>query len=156
MQKYLTFLLNEEEYAVEVIKVREVIHYTEITEVPNTSPYVAGVISLRGVIIPVLDFKKCTGSSLKQESQKKRIIVVNYRKSLAGIPVDLVKEVINVFPEDFRPVPQLMDKEKLEFMDRVIEYKDRFIMVLKTPVLIDYLRYENQLRKSRCINMGQG
>lgn len=142
-QKYLVFLLNEEEYAVDVVKVKEIIPYTEVTEVPNTSPYVSGVISLRGVVIPVLDFKKCAGASSKPQIQKDRIIIVNYHKFLAGIPVDFVKEVVNIFPENFRPDPQFMGKEKIEFLHGIIEYKDRFIMVLKISVLLNYLRHEN-------------
>jgi purine-binding chemotaxis protein CheW len=142
-QRYLVFLLNEEEYAVEVVKVKEIIQYTEVTEVPNTSPYVSGVISLRGVVIPILDFKRCVGSSLKQQIIKDRIIIINYHKFLAGIPVDFVKEVVNIFPENIRLDPQFMGKEKMEFLHGIIEYKDRFIMVLKTSVLLDYLRHEN-------------
>lgn len=142
-EKYLIFLLNEEEYAIEVIKVKEVIQYREVTEIPNTSPFVSGVISLRGIVIPILDFKRCAGSSSKQQIKKDRIIIINYHKFLAGIPVDFVKEVVNISPENFRPVPQFMGKEKMEFLNGIIEYKDRFIMALKTSVLLNYLRHEN-------------
>ena len=143
VQKYLSFRLDSEEYAIEVFKIKEVIKYPEVTEVPNVTPYVKGVMSLRGVVIPVLDFKKCLGFSDNQLIQRTRIIIIMHKKYIAGLPVDSVEEVININGDKIRPVPQFMGKDKLEFLKGIIEYRDRFIMILKTSTLLEHIRNEN-------------
>lgn len=130
--QYLRFTINNEVYAVDVKNVREIINYIEPTEVPNASPYVKGVISLRGSIIPVINFSLC--------HNKKNIIIIGYKNYTAGLPVDKVREVIYVAEDKFSPVPQFVEKEKVEFYKGIIEYKDLFIMVLKTETLLAYLK----------------
>src|SRR3970040_2547752 len=95
-QKYLVFQIDNEEYAVEVFKIKEIINDAEVTEIPNTSPYVKGVISRRGVIIPILDLRKYLGFDDSQPRRKIRIIIGGHKQSLAGLPVDSVREVESV------------------------------------------------------------
>ena len=141
--KYLMFQLNNEEYAVEVAKIKEVINYSEAVEVPNASPYVKGVISRGGVVIPLLNLKKCFGFPDTQPNKKVRIIVIGHKQHIAGLPVDSIVEVKSLTSNKVSPVPQFMEKEKVEFLRGIIECDDRFIMVLKTSALLECLRYEN-------------
>lgn len=142
-QRYLNFWLDNEEYAIELSEIKEVIIYMEVTEVPNITPYIRGVISLRGVIIPVLDFKKCLGLSGIQHMQKPRIVIISHKKYIAGLPVDSVKGVINVSSDMVNPIPRFMERERIEFLKGVIEYKDRFVMLIKTDTLLEYIKNEN-------------
>ena len=141
--RYIMFKIDNEEYAVEVYKIKEVINYAEVTEIPNLSPYVKGVISLRGTVIPILDIKKCFGFPDSQPTKKARIIVINFKEHIAGLPVDSVEEVKNISGGTIIPVPQFMEREKTEFLQGIIEYNSRYIMVLKTSVLLECLRYGN-------------
>lgn len=143
VQKYLSFKLDGEEYAIEVFKIKEVIKYPEVAEVPNVTPYVKGIILLRGILVPVLDFEKCLGFSDNQPIQRTRIIIIRHKKCVAGLPVDSVKEVININGDKIKPVPRFMGKDKVEFLKGIIEYRDRFIMVLKTSALLEHMRNEN-------------
>jgi len=139
-QKYLVFQIDNEEYAVEVFKIKEIINDTEVTEIPNTSPYVKGVISRRGVIIPILDLRKYLGFDDSQPQRKTRIIIIGHKQSMAGLPVDSVREVESVPSNKVTPVPQFMKKEKVEFLKGVIQYNDRFISLLKTTALLARLK----------------
>ena len=139
-QKYLVFQIDNEEYAVEVFKIKEIINDTEVTEIPNTSPYVKGVISRRGVIIPILDLRKFLGLYDSQPQRKTRIIIIGHKQSMAGLPVDSVREVESVPSNKVTPVPQFMKKEKVEFLKGVIQYNDRFISLLKTTALLARLK----------------
>lgn len=141
--RYIMFKLDNEEYAVEVYQTKEVINYAEVTEVPNVSLYVKGVISLRGIVIPILDIKKCFGFPDSQPTRKARIIVINCKEQIAGLPVDSVEEVKNISAGTIIPVPQFMEREKTEFLKGIIEYNNRFIMILKTSVLLGRLIYGN-------------
>lgn len=140
--RYLKFSINNEVYAVEVINVREIINYIAPTEVPNAGPYVQGVISLRGSIIPVINFSRCHNSpySDSHTCRKKNIIIISQNNQAAGLPVDRVREVIHVSIDKSSPVPQFVEKEKVEFYKGIIEYRDIFIMVLKTETLLAYLK----------------
>ena len=71
---------------------------------------------------------------------KKNIIIIGYKNYTAGLPVDKVREVIYVAEDKFSPVPQFVEKGKVEFYKGIIEYKDLFIMVLKTETLLAYLK----------------
>lgn len=139
-QKYLIFQISDEEFAIEVSKVKEVINYTQVTEIPNTSPYAKGVISRRGVIIPILDLRKCLGFDDCQPCRKARIIIIGHKQSMAGLPVDFVIETESVPSDKIIPVPQFMKSEKAEFLKEVIEHNNRFIGLLKTAVLLDRLK----------------
>ena len=92
--KYLTFALAEEEYGLEILKVREIISMSEITSVPKTPQYVKGVINLRGKVIPVIDLRlKFTMEEIPYTDET-CIIVVDVNGGEMGIIVDHVSEVL--------------------------------------------------------------
>ncbi|MBM3812854.1 MAG: purine-binding chemotaxis protein CheW [Acidimicrobiia bacterium] len=105
--KYLTFHLATEEYAVEVIKVREIMGVLHITRVPQTPSEVKGVINLRGKVIPVIDLRIKFGLPETEYTQRTCIIVVQLSQSgtQMGIIVDEVSEVLNLTANDIQKTP---------------------------------------------------
>lgn len=93
--KYLTFMLSNEEYGVEILKVREIIGIMDITAVPQIPSYVKGVINLRGKVIPVVDLRLKFGMDSIEYTEQTCIIVVDVG-SLMGIIVDTVQEVLDI------------------------------------------------------------
>ncbi len=108
--KYLTFALSNEEYGLEILKVREIIGYMQITAVPQTPGHVKGVINLRGQVIPVIDLRMKFGMTEAEVTEETCIIVVeinqNDRKFQTGIVVDRVKEVLDIEGENIEDSPQ--------------------------------------------------
>ncbi len=108
--KYLTFALGHEEFGLEILKVREIIGYMEITAVPQTPSYVKGVINLRGQVIPVVDLRLKFGMEPAEVTEETCIIVVEItqddRQFQTGIVVDRVKEVLDVAGENIEDSPQ--------------------------------------------------
>jgi len=108
--KYLTFALGSEEYGLEILKVREIIGYMEITAVPQTPSYVKGVINLRGQVIPVIDLRAKFGMETANVTEETCIIVVEIRqdgrKFSTGIVVDHVQEVLDIDGENIEEAPQ--------------------------------------------------
>ena len=94
--KFLTFLLQEEEYGLEILKVREIMGLMEITTVPQTPNYVRGVINLRGQVIPVVDLRLKFGMSEGDDDKRTCIIVVDVGGVMMGIVVDTVSEVMDI------------------------------------------------------------
>ena len=76
--KYLTFKLGNEEYGIEILKVKDIIQIMPITRVPKTPPSIRGVINLRGLVIPVIDLKRKFGLNTEEESKRPCIIAVSY------------------------------------------------------------------------------
>jgi purine-binding chemotaxis protein CheW len=107
--KYLTFALGKEEYGLEILKVREIIGYMDITAVPRTPPYVKGVINLRGQVIAVLDLRSKFAMETAQKTEETCIIVVEIRhggrKLSTGIVVDHVSEVLDIPGESIEDAP---------------------------------------------------
>jgi purine-binding chemotaxis protein CheW len=108
--KYLTFALAQEQYGLEILKVREIIGYMQITAVPQTPAYVKGVINLRGQVIPVVDIRAKFGMQTMEVTEQTCIIVVEIthgtRKFDTGIIVDRVEEVLDIAGKDIEPAPQ--------------------------------------------------
>ncbi|MCK4658128.1 MAG: purine-binding chemotaxis protein CheW [Phycisphaerae bacterium] len=104
--KYLTFHLNNEEYGLEILKVREIIGIMDITKVPQTPEFVEGVINLRGKVIPVIDLRARFGLERTEYNEETCIIVVDVGM-LMGIIVDTVQEVHDIPDSNIEPPPQL-------------------------------------------------
>lgn len=107
--KYLAFRLGQEEFAIQVLKVREIMGVQEITAVPQTPNYVKGVINLRGKVIPVIDLRLKFGLPEAEYTQKTCIIVVQVGQGagamLMGIVVDGVSEVLTLAASDIEDTP---------------------------------------------------
>lgn len=111
--KYLTFLLGREEFAIQVLKVREIMGIQDITAVPQTPSYVKGVINLRGKVIPVVDLRLKFCLPEMEYTQRTCIIVVQVESAgmtiHTGIIVDAVSEVLNLAASDIEDTPDFGD-----------------------------------------------
>jgi len=118
--KYLTFSLNEEEYGIGILKVREIIGMMPITSVPQTPEFVKGVINLRGKVIPVVDLRLKFGMPPLDYNERTSIIVVEVRGQSGhvqiGIVVDSVSEVVNIKGEDIEDTPTFGTKLDTEYI----------------------------------------
>ncbi len=104
--KFLTFKLGNEEFGVEILKIRELIGIMEITRVPQTCDFVQGVINLRGKVIPVIDLRAKFGLARVDYDEQTCVIVVEVG-TLMGIIVDTVCEVHDIPAERIEPAPTL-------------------------------------------------
>jgi len=111
--KYLTFHLGREEFAIRVVKVREIMGIQDITAVPQTPAYVKGVINLRGKVIPVVDLRLKFGLAEVEHTQRTCIVVVQVQGEggavQTGVIVDEVSEVLNVSAAEIEDTPDFGD-----------------------------------------------
>jgi purine-binding chemotaxis protein CheW len=118
--KYLTFALSNEEYGLEILKVREINGHMQITAVPQTPSHVKGVINLRGQVIPVIDLRMKFGMNEVDVTEETCIIVVEInqtnRKFQTGIVVDRVKEVLDIEGENIEDAPQFGSNVETNFI----------------------------------------
>lgn len=118
--KYLTFALGSEEYGLEILKVREIFGYMDITAVPQTPAYVKGVINLRGQVILVIDLRTKFGMDTAEITEESCIIVVEIAQSNrtfnTGIIVDHVQEVLDIDGGDIEEAPQFGSSVDTDFI----------------------------------------
>ncbi len=118
--KYLTFALAHEEYGLEILKVREIIGYMDITAVPQTPHHVKGVINLRGQVIPVIDLRAKFGMETADVTEETCIIVVEISQGdhtfSTGIVVDHVQEVLDIAGGDIEEAPQFGSSVNTDFI----------------------------------------
>jgi len=118
--KYLTFSLDNEEYGIGILKIKEIIGMMPITSVPQTPAFVKGVINLRGKVIPVVDLRLRFGMEEMAYSERTCIIVVEIEgpagSVMIGIVVDAVSEVLNVKGEDIEDTPTFGTKLNTDYI----------------------------------------
>ena len=104
----VSFNLDEEEYGVDVLKVREIIRMPIVTRVPNTPHYVEGVINLRGKVVPIICMRKKFGLTESENDKQTRIMVMDMDGELMGFIVDAVSEVIRISGSEIQPSPAVV------------------------------------------------
>src|ERR1039457_666148 len=125
----VSFNLDNEEYGVEVLKVREIIRMPDITRVPNTPHYVEGVINLRGKVIPIISLRKRFSLPYTENDSRTRIMVMDMSHELTGFIVDSVAEVIRISAREIQPAPPVVAGSiKQEHLSGVINRQDRLLV----------------------------
>ena len=118
--KYMSFKLDEEEYGLEILRVREIIGLMDITRVPRTQEFIRGVINLRGKVIPVIDLRLRFALEKNNYTERTCIIVVEIEgpicKVMIGLVVDSVSEVLNIKGEDIEDTPAFGAKMNTDFI----------------------------------------
>ncbi|MBI5657317.1 MAG: chemotaxis protein CheW [Geobacter sp.] len=127
----VSFKLDEEEYGVDVLKVREIIRMPSITRVPNTPHYVEGVINLRGKVIPIMSIRRRFGLGEVENDKSTRIMVMDVDGELMGFIVDSVSEVIRISEKEIQPPPPVATSGvDQECMSGVINQPERLLVLL--------------------------
>ena len=130
------FLIGNEEFAVDILKVQEINRIAQITKVPNSPDFVEGVINLRGKVIPILDLRIRMGMEKKGHDSRTRIIVVEIKEKTIGFIVDEVTEVLRIPRDVIEAPPDLVSAQKSEFITGVGKLEDRLLILLDLDKII--------------------
>lgn len=141
--QYLTFMLDGEEYGVEILGVQEIKGWEKATEIPNTPDYVLGVINLRGAVIPVIDLRRRFGLQPREFGKLTVVIVVRTGAEVSsktmGFVVDAVSDVYNINLEEVRPAPEFETGVETRFVKGLATVEDKMIILLDLDhVVSDY------------------
>lgn len=132
--KYLTFVVNREEFGVAVLKVREIMGIQEVTPMPRTPEWMKGVINLRGKVIPVICLRSRFGLPVAEYGPRTSIVVADVRADSGvmqvGIIVDGVSEVLNVAASDIEPTPAFGGSAAPAYLLGMAKSKDRVKILL--------------------------
>ena len=134
--QYLTFTLGQEEYGVEILKVQEIKGYSAITPIPNTPPYIKGVMNLRGTIIPVVDLRAKFGLAATEYNQFTVIIVMRVGAKVMGVIVDAVSDVLNIPTTDIQAAPDFGAQVETRFIGGMAKAGEKLVVLLEIEKVI--------------------
>ena len=126
----VSFRLAHELYGIEITKVREIILITEITKIPQTLPYVKGLINLRNNVIPVLDLRTLFSMPEGQQTDESRIMVLQAGGRTVGIMVDAVCEVLRVKKDQISPPPATVATLGKEYLTGIVKLEEQLLILL--------------------------
>lgn len=126
----VSFQLAHEEYGIEINKVREIILVGEITQLPQTPPYVKGLINLRSMVIPVVDLRMRFELSEAEPTDDTRIVVINIAGKTIGIIVDAVNEVLRVAKKQIAPPPPTVAGLGQDYLVGLVKLNERLLILL--------------------------
>jgi purine-binding chemotaxis protein CheW len=140
--KYLTFVLATEEYAIDILRVQEIKGWSKVTVIPNTPKYICGVINLRGTIVPIVDLRLRFGLERLDYGQMTVVVVVkvmskNNRERIMGIVVDAVSDVYDVTESEIKPPPDFGSVISIEFIKGLATVTEKMVIVLDIDRLLN-------------------
>ena len=132
--QYLTFTLDEETYALEILKVREVLEHAAITRVPRCSDFMRGVINVRGNVVPVVDLKFRFGMEATLPTRDTRCVIMEVRvdgtQVVVGALADSVQEVIDIEPDQIEPPPRIGTRLDTVFIKGMGKRSEELVIIL--------------------------
>lgn len=140
-QEYLTFILQGEEYGVDILCVQEIRVWSSVTELPNKPSYIKGVINLRGVIIPIIDLRERFSQQPLEYNEKTVTIILKHqsesRTMVVGIVVDAVSEVYKFNSTAIRQAPGFGSQIDGCFLKGLANVEDKLIILLDSKELLN-------------------
>lgn len=141
--QYLTFVLDDEEYAVDILRVQEIRGWENVTRIPNTPEYIRGVLNLRGAIVPIIDLRRRFALAPIEYNATTVIVVLRVEKEdgngsrIMGIIVDAVSEVYSVPEDQVREAPDFGTKVRTEFIQGLATMDDKMVIILDVDRMLN-------------------
>ncbi len=136
-KQFITFTIGEEEYAVDIMVVREIKAWSETTHLPNTPEFMRGVLNLRGLIVPIFDLRCRFGLGLTETTKMHVIIIVHVENRLVGILVDTVSDIIKVSEGEIQDVPKMDRNIDDEYLSGLVTVSERMVALLDVDQLFN-------------------
>jgi purine-binding chemotaxis protein CheW len=128
--EYLTFILGNEEYGIEILKVQEIRSYEAVTKIANTPDFIKGVINLRGSIVPIIDLRMRFNLSEAVYNEFTVVIILNFNKRVTGIVVDAVSDVLDLTNAQISPVPELVSSIDTQYLLGLGSVDERMLILI--------------------------
>ena len=134
--QYVTFVISEELYGVDVTKVQEIIGMTQITAVPNSAIFMRGVINLRGAVVPVVDMRSRFSMADKAYDFFTVIIIVEVHARLIGMIVDSVSDVVKLPVGSIQSTPSFNEKIETDFIEGIGQIENNLVAILDVDKIL--------------------
>lgn len=134
--KYLSFYVDGDTYALDALRVKEIIEFSNVTRIPMVPPYIRGVTNLRGSVVPVLDLAARLGKRITPVTKRTCIVIVELHdeegKLDLGVVIDSINEVFNISEDDIEPAPSFGAGIRADFISGMGRQNGKFVVLLDT------------------------
>lgn len=137
MRKLITFEVEGQVFAIDIMAIREIRAWSPVTRLPHVPHYVAGVVNLRGTVLPVIDLAARLGWPATEPTPRHAIIVVQLDGQARGLIVESVSDIATLADDVLQPPPQTSDADIVAFLDGIAAVDDQMVMVLDLNALKD-------------------
>jgi len=134
--QFISFAIGDDHYGVDIMAVREIKGWSEITQLPKQPDYVRGVLNLRGVIVPIIDLRCRFGQGLTEATPLHVIIIVQIGPQLVGLLADRVSDIISSDPSKIKQVPKVVHSYRLDFLSGIVTVDKAMIALIDLPNLL--------------------
>jgi len=152
LNQLISFIVGEEEYGLDILRVKEVIRIREITRLPRAPSFVKGIINLRGDIIPIIDLRDKFGLERQDYTAMTRVIVVDVDSRLIGMVVDAASQVVRIPADQIEPPPPIVGGLSVEFIKGVGKLDERLVVLLNIARI---LSTQEKVELARLGNLAQ-
>jgi len=135
--QFVSFTVDDSEYGIDIMAVREIQGWVEVTKLPNTPKHVRGVLNLRGIIVPIFDLRCRFGNGLTEATELHVMIIVAVNDRIMGLLVDAVSDILTVNTEEILPVPEIESRDDQRFLTGLITVQERMVALLEIEKLFD-------------------
>ena len=135
-QQFLTFLLDDQEYGLEIFKIREIRGYAPVTPIPNVPPHVRGVMNLRGTVLPVVDLRKKFTLPEVEYNKFTVIVIATVGEKTVGLLVDAVSDVLMVAKDAIREAPDFGSAVDTRFINGIFQSREHLTIALNLEELL--------------------
>ncbi len=137
----MTFMLDNDAYAIGILSIKEIIEYTTMTEGPLMPACVRGVINLRGAVVPVMDLQVRFGQTPSPVTKRTCIVIVEVLgpegQQVMGVVVDAVNEVLDIDASDIEPPPAFGTRIRTDFISGMGKVRGKFVILLNVNRVLD-------------------
>jgi purine-binding chemotaxis protein CheW len=134
--EFISFSIGDEQYGVDIMAVREIKGWTEITHLPKQPEYVRGVLNLRGVMVPIIDLRCRFGQGKTEATALHIVIVVQVDARLVGLLADRVLDILSFEASQVQPVPQIARSSRIDFLSGLVTVDGTMIALVDLPNLL--------------------
>ena len=129
-REMITFLVGAQEFCIDVMSVREIRVWTPATPIAHAPSYVAGVINLRGTVLPIIDFAARLGFPPAEPTTRHAILVAQIGEQTVGLLVEGVSEILTITEDLIQPTPEVASEIAREFVSGIVATQNRMISLV--------------------------
>jgi purine-binding chemotaxis protein CheW len=137
LAQFITFAIGQDQYGVDIMAVREIKGWSEITHLPEQPDYMRGVLNLRGAIVPIVDLRCRFGEGLTEGTPLHVIIIVQIGDQLVGLLADRVSDIISIDPAKIKAVPKIAETARFDFLLGIVTVEAAMIALIELSHLLD-------------------
>jgi purine-binding chemotaxis protein CheW len=135
--QFVTFAIGDDEYGVDIMAVREIKGWTDVTHLPRQPDYVRGVLNLRGVMVPIIDLRCRFGQGRTEATPIHIAIIVEIDGAQVGLLADRVLDIVSFDPKEVQPVPQVIQGTRIAFLSGLVTIEGAMIALVDLPHLLN-------------------